>query len=96
MLSQAIKRAMEGKTVLPEAERYDTEEARFLLKLCYELQQGVGNEPFFLASRKAGGILGISHESAYKLLEMFVEDEKLELVQKYTTTKANRFRYIGV
>lgn len=95
MLSQAVKRVLEGKTVLPEAEEYDTEEARFLLKLCYELQQGMGDEPFFLASRKAGGIIGLSHGKAYKLLEMFVADDKLEVIEQHTTKKAPRYRYIA-
>jgi hypothetical protein len=95
MLSQAVKRVLEGKTILPEAEEYDTEEARFLLKVCYELQQGTGDEPFFLASRTAGGIIGISHRWAYKLLEMFVADGKLDCVEKHTTKKAPRYRYIA-
>ncbi|UCC22070.1 MAG: bifunctional DNA primase/polymerase [Planctomycetota bacterium] len=95
MLSQAIKRVLEGKTILPEAEEYDTEEARCLLKLCYELQQGVGDRPFFLASRTAGGFVGLSHRKAYKLLETFVEDGKLDPVEKHTATKATRYRYIA-
>jgi len=94
MLSLAVKRALAGKTVLPEAEEYDSEEAKLLLKVCYELQQGVGDKPFFLASRDAGGIVGLSHKAAYKLLEMFIEDEKLKLVQAHTTTKAPRYRYV--
>jgi hypothetical protein len=95
MISQAVKRVLAGKTALPEAEEYDSEEARFLLKVCYELQQGVGDKPFFLASRDAGGIVGLSHRVAYKLLEMFVADGKLELVQAHTTTRAPRYRYIA-
>lgn len=95
MLSQAVKKALEGKTVLPEIDEYDTEEARLLLKVCYELQQGMGDSPFFLASRKAGGIIGLSHRAAFKLLEMFVADGKLELVQTHTTRKAPRYRYIA-
>jgi hypothetical protein len=95
MFSQAVKRVLEGKTVLPEVEEYDTEDARFLLKLCYELQQGMGNEPFFLASRKASGIIGVSHRTAYKLLEMFIADGKLKLVEEHTTKKAPRYRYIA-
>ena len=95
MLSQAVKRVLENKTVLPEAEEYDSEEARFLLKLCYELQQGMGDEPFFLASRTAGGIVGLSHRTAYKLLEMFMEDGKLKLIEGHTSKKAPRYRYIA-
>jgi len=95
MLNQAVKRVLEGKTILPEAEEYDTEEARLLLKVCYELQQGTGDNPFFLASRTAGGIVGISHRTAYKLLEVFVADGKLECIEKHTTTKAPRYRYIA-
>jgi len=94
MLSHAVKRVLEGKTVLPDAEEYDLEEARFLLKVCYELQQGMGEKPFFLASRKAGGIVGLSHRAAYKLLEMFVADGKLEIVQRHTTERAPRYRYV--
>jgi hypothetical protein len=94
MLSQAIKRALELKDVPREAGEYDSEEARLLLRVCYQLQQGAGSNPFFLASRTAGGIIGMSHRWAYKLLEMFVTDEKLQVVEEHTTTKAPRYRYL--
>lgn len=95
MLSQAVKKALRAEAVLPEAEEYDIPEARLLLRVCYELQQGMGDKPFFLASRIAGGIIGVSHRTAYKLLEMFVEDGKLQVIEEYTKKKATRFRYIA-
>lgn len=95
MLTYAVKRVLDGKTVLPESAEYDTYEAKFLLKVCFELQQGVGNKPFFLASRKAGGIIGTSEKTAYKLLEMFVADGFLRVVQEHTQYRAPRYRYIG-
>lgn len=95
ILSHAVKRVLEGKTILPDADEYDLEEARFLLKVCYELQQGMGDKPFFLASRTAGGLVDLSHKKAYKLLEMFVADGKLEIVQRHTTERAPRYRYVG-
>lgn len=96
ILSHAVKRVLEGKTILPDADEYDLEEARFLLKVCFELQQGMRDKPFFLASRTAGGLVNLSHKAAYKLLEMFVADGKLEIVQRHTTEHAPRYRYVGV
>ncbi len=95
MLAQAIRMALKSEKKLPEEQEYDTEEAQYLLRVCYFLQEIIGNEPFFLASRTAGGILGISRRDAYKLLEMFVADEKLKLIEKHTSRKAPRYRYIA-
>lgn len=95
MLEQVVRKALANTAVLPAAEEYDTEEARLLLKVCFELQRAVGNRPFFLASRTAGGIIGESHTTAYKLLEMFVADGKLKLVERHTRTRAPRYQYIA-
>jgi hypothetical protein len=94
MLKYAVKQAMETVDIPPEANEYDSPEVSFLLRICYQLQLAVGDNPFFLASRTAGGIVGVCHRTAYKLLEMFVEDGKLQLVEKHTTKKAPRYRYI--
>ncbi len=95
MLDQAVKRALDTSVTIPQAEEYDTEEANLLVRICHELQQIMGDKPFFLASRTAGGILGVSHRTAYKLLEMLVADEILRLVEKHTPNRAPRYRYIG-
>jgi hypothetical protein len=95
VLDHAIQRALEDKLNPPESVEYDKPEVQLLLRVCYQLQQGMGEQPFFLAVRKAGQIIGLSHTEAGKYLEMFVEDGRLDIVEQYTTRKANRFRYIS-
>ncbi len=95
MLSHAVRKALEADTIPPEVGEYDEPGAQLLLRVCYWLGQSMGDEPFFLASRTAGGIIGASHRTAYKLLEMFVEDGKLKVEKKHTEYRATRFRYVA-
>jgi len=36
----AVKRALAGKADLPQVDEYDSDEVKFVLRICYELQQG--------------------------------------------------------
>ena len=94
-LKRAVEIALKAQDTLPEAEDYDDPEVQLLIRVCYELQQLKGEEPFWLSCHSAGGILGVSHTWANKLLQMLVADEMLEIVENHTTKKATRYRYIG-
>jgi hypothetical protein len=48
----------------PEAEQFEDEKLRLLVKGCRELQELLKPSPFFLSCRDAGKHLGISHETA--------------------------------
>jgi hypothetical protein len=93
-LKKAVELALDAKD-RPEAEQYDSIEVQLLIRVCYELQQLQGEEAFWLSCHSAAGILGVSHTEANKMLQMLVADEILKVVEKNTTTKATRYRYIG-
>jgi len=67
-----------------------------LVNICRELQKEAGEQPFFLSTRKAHEILGISSMQASRYLRMLETDEILKVVTKGgpKTQKATRFRYI--
>ena len=94
-LEKAVQLALKAQDILPEAEDYDSTEGQYLIRICYELQKLQGKEPFWLSCRSAGGILGVSHETANKYLQMLVTDDVLKVLKEHTSNEATRFKYIG-
>jgi hypothetical protein len=83
---------------IPEvAKQYEQPELQRLVALCRILQQGAGDQPFFLATRVAGELLGVSYPHASRWLRLLQVDEVLQLVELGTVGKrrASRFRYLG-
>ncbi len=73
------------------------ERVAILAGLCRELQRVHGSETFFVACRKAGAAIGVSHTVAAQYLKLFVEIQKLTVIEpgKPGGTKATRYRYIA-
>lgn len=95
ILKKAVDNAHKANDILPEAKEYDKKEVQLLVRVCYELQKLQGEEPFWIACRDAGGIVGVSHKTANKYLHMLVADEILEVAKKHTTTEATRYKYVA-
>ncbi len=95
MLKLATRRALKPKTKLVVESQYDAPETQLLIRVCYELQKLQGTESFWLSCYDAGGILGLSHTEANKRLQMLVADEILRVIEKNTTKRATRYRYIA-
>ena len=92
MFSQAIENE------LPEvAKQYEQQELRQLVALCRELQRADGTAPFFLAARTAGGLLDVTHTTAWRWLRGLQHDGILKEVEKgnQATRKASRYRYLA-
>jgi hypothetical protein len=66
-----------------------------LVHIIQRLQIHVGDNPFYLASRKAGVLMGVDHNRAAKWLKSLVYSGTLEVVTKHTSYKATRYRYLG-
>ena len=97
IVKQAVDLALKIYTALPELQPYaDEPDIMFLGTILHELQKLAGNEPIYLASRKAAGIVGISHTHICTWYETFEEDGILKKVQEHTNTTADRYRYIGL
>ncbi len=72
---------------------YQAESIRQLIALCAELQRENLGQPFFLACRSAGAVLGITHSLAAKYLRLLVRSKVLEEVTKGGRGKASEYRY---
>jgi hypothetical protein len=82
---------------LPEvAMQYEQAQLRDLVALCRELQRACGSEPFFLACRTAGDLLGVDHNKAAVWLRGLRRDGilKLEKAGSLRDHKASRYRYV--
>ena len=62
-----------------------------LLQICLKLQRNSPETPFFLSVRTAGGLLGIHHTDACRLMGLLVSDGLLDLVSKGSGLKASRY-----
>ena len=79
----------------PEAERYDASKTRLLIKLCRELQRQAAAEPFYLACRLAGQLIGVDHMTAARRLKVLVADGLIKVVEPGTKKRATRYRWTG-
>lgn len=79
------------------AEKYESEGIRLLVRLCAELQTASGKNPFFLATRTAGRLLGVQHVRAWRWLWLLAHDGIIAEVEKgaHATRRASRWRYLG-
>ena len=77
----------------------DNQKIQHLAVLCREMQKACGDQPFFLSSRTAAGLLEISAMQANRYLRLLVKENVLSIIEKGGTAdnprKATRFRYIA-
>lgn len=92
-LAAAVQKATDNTETPPEAANYDDPKNQLLLRICWQLQQLHGVEPFYLSLRTAGGLADLSHTEAAKRMEMFMEDGHLAIATAHTNIKATRYRY---
>ena len=95
MLKLAVENALKAQVPVDAEKEYESPETQLLVRVCYELQKLKGTEMFWLSCYDAANILGISHTNANKRIQMLVTDGILEMIEKNTTRKATRFRYIA-
>jgi len=96
IVREAVKNALDIETIYPELENYsDEQDVVFFATVLKELQKLKGDDTIFIASRKAGGIVGCSHTEICSWYEMLEEDGVLLMIEEHTSTKAARYRYIA-
>ncbi len=78
------------------AEQFEDERIRLLVALCHELQGASGEQPFYLACRKAGELVGMDHMTAWRYLCLLRHEGILAAVTVGTkeSQKATRWRYL--
>jgi hypothetical protein len=90
-----FKQAIESE--LPDAaEQFEQQKLKQLVSLCRELQRACGEKPFFLSTRTAGELLGVTHLTAWRWLRLLVHRKILETVTvgSRAENKASEFRYL--
>jgi hypothetical protein len=95
-IQDAWRAAMEGDD--PEcASRCRSAQARWLVKLCAELQRRAGKGNFYLCNRTAGRLLGVSHSQANFVLKALKEMGIIRLAKEHDFGKheASEWRYLG-
>jgi len=91
---EAIVESARAKPTPQAALKYDMDEVRELVSICFEMQRFCGTGPFFLGCRTAGKMIGASKDKAARLMKMLVFDGVLELVTPGSrgTMKATEYR----
>lgn len=87
------------EAALPEAAMaFEQVELRQFVAFCRVLQQASGDQPFYLSTRAAGGLFGVSHVQVARWLRMLTLEEILRLESRgsLATNKASRFRYLAI
>lgn len=95
MIKKAITMARYFGRLPEESRQYKTKKLRFLVRICYQLQQLANPEPFYLSWNQAAKALKISPQYAGDYLCILISDGIIEIVEEHTETEATRFRYIG-
>ena len=93
---QLVWQKVRAGTWPSEAEKYDSEDMRWLVALCLGLQvfHGPGRQ-FFLSCRSAGNVLKRDHTDVAKWLKKFVSDGLLVATPQPGRQSAHRYRYLG-
>ena len=97
-MAEIFAKALEAD-VPAVAQEYEQPQVRLLAALCRELQRASGDNPFYLACRTAGKLLGVKHMTASRWLYLLTIDGVLAVVEKGgrsgTARRATRYRYVG-
>lgn len=93
-LGAAAQKAIDDTETPPEARNYEDPKTQLLLRICWQLQQSQGSQPFYLSLRTAGELVGLSHTESGKRLEMFMEDGLLAIALAHTNIRATRYRFL--
>jgi len=93
ILDLAMEKAKESQTALAALNQYTDTNIHYLIRVCWELQQIHGDDPFFLSSFDAGMILNRSQPHAFMVMEMLVDDEVLKVVEVGNRHRATTYRF---
>jgi hypothetical protein len=88
-----IERAKNADYELDIEAQYESAEFRLLLRVCHVLMAEDGGDTFFIGCRKAGEVIGQSHESGNDALHLFVHDDVIEVVKKGISPNATVYRF---
>ena len=93
---QMVWQKVKAGTWPTEAGQYDSDDMRWLLALCLELQRMNGpGRNFFLSCRSAAKALGRDHTDVAKWLKKFARDGLLKAFPQEGYREAHRYRYLG-
>jgi hypothetical protein len=94
----ALSRAKESDPPEQAAALFEEPPILLLASICRELQRLTGEGPFFLDCRAAGRLVGLDHNTAWRLLNKVFCDPGVGILRagkKGNKKKANRYFYVG-
>lgn len=74
---------------------YESPACQLLKALCRQLQEEVGDAPFFLSTHHAAEMLGVPAMKVWRWRNCLCRDEVLVLVTKSNRRQASEYRCIG-
>ena len=92
-MSGVVKR-VRNRPALEKLARYKDDKLSLIANICAELQVLSGADPFFLAVRTAGRLVGIDKMSAQRRLRILKRGKIIEVVEPGTRKRATRWRYL--
>lgn len=78
----------------PEAEVFETPQAKQIVAVCFQLEQLSRGEPWFFPCRVLARLAGIPRMSAANFISALVCLGVLKVVQEHTKVKGTRYRYV--
>lgn len=91
----AAMKDVDAEIFPPEATRFDSEESKRLLALCWHLARLDSSGGFFLSCGKAATVLQISRVTINKRLHLFVSEGLLAVEHEHSEYRATRFKWLG-
>ena len=79
----------------PEAKLFESPEGKLLVSLCWQMNKLAKGESWFLATRTAARLTGMSHTKIATWLSALVQMGILEITALYTKDRATRYRYVA-
>jgi hypothetical protein len=65
-----------------------------LLLIIRQLQLNQPDKPFYLSCRKAAEFIQYNHYGTSQIIDSFVSDGILEIIEEHTMKKATRYKYL--
>ena len=95
MFKRAVKMASYFGNKPKESKKYETRNLRFLVRICYQLQNLTGSDPFYFSWNQVATVLNITFKTAGNYIGMLVSDKIITVVKEHTETNATYYKYTG-
>jgi hypothetical protein len=93
-LPLALERAKQYTKARPEVAHLNCPKTQLIAHACFEMQQLRGDNQFFISQEDAGRIIGKGQKEGRLIMNLFITEGVIELIEKGRTNFASVYRYI--